>query len=310
MARLRRVYGLASFVRVINFHHYRLLSRLIINPRKASGAVTTQTRNPTIIRRTTLRPCPHLKNSKRRPGPACEIMRLSPMVYSIVLHPWNLANSSAVGLGSHTSDNNGPETLRATSPVAHEAELNEDLRDHIPIQTAETLEELDRRRVRNAVEPNAPPLHGKVLVELTIPSHLTSRASFVVAARRTEMFQEHKSLANITITNLYMAVLLQLVVVVFYIHLALRLLIDGPMEMLEPMLITSLLLLAYGVSKTCVGRVYAGPDLLLTPLEYTRDVLREKAHRGLRAVTKTFVGILVYAVRVAIGEGLVGVEIK
>jgi hypothetical protein len=200
--------------------------------------------------------------------------------------------------------------LRTTVPAVHEAELSKDLRDHIPVQIAETLEELDRQHVRNAEEPHIPPLRVKIQMELTIPSHLTSRASFVAATRRTEMFQEHKSLANITISNLYMAVLLQLIVVVLYIYLALRVLIDGPMEMFEPVLITSLLLLAYGISKACVGPVDAGPDLLLTPLEYTRDVLREMAHQGLRAVTKTFVGILMYAVRVAISEGVVGVEMK
>jgi hypothetical protein len=90
-AQLRRMCGLASSVRVINFPHYKMLSRLTINSRKASGAATIQTQNPTIIQTKTLRPCLHPGNSKRRSALAHEIMRRSLMVRSIVISSMDIS---------------------------------------------------------------------------------------------------------------------------------------------------------------------------------------------------------------------------
>jgi hypothetical protein len=163
---------------------------------------------------------------------------------------------------------------------------------------------------RRDTDPTAQPLHVKIQMELDIPSHLIARGGLPDVFRRTEVFQEEKAFANIAVTNSYAAVLLQLAVVVFYIHLALRVLIDGPVKMLKPVLIISLLLLAYGVNKARHGHVAAGSDLLLTPLEYTRDVLQERAHQGLRAVTKIFVDMVVDAVRIAVSEGLMDVKME
>jgi hypothetical protein len=147
-------------------------------------------------------------------------------------------------------------------------------------------------------------------MELTIPSHLTSRTNFQIVAYRTEMFQEHKSFANIDITNAYAAVFLQLGVLMLYIHLALRVNIDGPAEISKSVLFTLLLLLSYGISKAAIGRVDAEPDVVFTPLEWVSDILQEKALQGLRAITTTFVVALVHALRVAVSEGLVEVEMK
>jgi hypothetical protein len=147
-------------------------------------------------------------------------------------------------------------------------------------------------------------------MELTIPSHLTSRTNFQIVAYRTEMFQEHKSFANIDITNAYAAVFLQLSVLMLYIHLALRVIIDGPAETSKSVLFTLLLLLSYGISKAAIGRVDAEPDVVFTPLEWVSDILQEKALQGLHAITTTFVVALVHALRVAVSEGLVEVEMK
>jgi hypothetical protein len=163
---------------------------------------------------------------------------------------------------------------------------------------------------RRDADPNAQPLHVKIQMELNIPGHLIARAGVPAVFRRTAVFHEEKTFANITVTNPCAAILLQFVVVVFYIHLALRVLIEGPAKMLKPVLIISLLLLAYDVNKARHGHVAAGSDLLMTPLEYTRDVLQERAHQGLRAVTKIFVNLVVDAVRIAVSEGLMEVEME
>jgi hypothetical protein len=192
--------------------------------------------------------------------------------------------------------------------------LNDGLDDQAFNETSEATEPLvdgtPFSQSRQDAEPNAQPLHVKIHMELNIPNHLIARAGLPVVFRRMKVFHEEKTFANITVTNSYAAILLQFVVVIFYIHLALRVLIDGPAKMLKPVLIISLLLLAYGVNKARHGHVAPGSDLLLTPLEYTRDVLQERAHQGLRAVTNIFVNMVVDAVRIAVSEGLMEVELE
>lgn len=87
-----------------------------------------------------------------------------------------------------------------------------------------------------------------------------------------KLFEGPKSFSNITIEDPALAVALQLIVVLFYIWLALQILITGPKYIFSLIF----MVLAYVAAKTYMGNVDRIPDLLVLPLEIAKTFLMRK----------------------------------
>jgi hypothetical protein len=223
--------------------------------------------------------------------------------------PSTVGDDTLVGDSSDHNDNHvGDKTSGRTKAFTRDEPLSQSVRDFVAFEVAKAIKEHDRQYAKDAEKPKNLPMLIKIHMYMTIPKRLATSPNPRVVTQHTKMFGGPKSFANITITNPVAAIALQLLFVVYYIELALRVLIHGPASMFTSLLMFSLVMIAYAAWMAQIGNIVAGSDLLSTPLEYVRDLAMEEAHRGVRMVVKIVVDVLVDALRDMLDEKMLEVD--
>jgi hypothetical protein len=214
-----------------------------------------------------------------------------------------------MGDSSYHSDHYiGDDTPAETQALTCDEPLSQIVREFIASEVAEAIKEHARQHAKDAETSHTPPKHINLRMDMTIPERIATPTKRTVATHRTKMFGGPKSLANITITNPFAAIALQLLVIFYYFELALRVLVHGPASMFTSLLMFSLVIIAYAALMAQIGDNVTGSDLLFTPLEYVRDLSMEIVYRGVGMVFNILVDMLVDALRVLSEEKIMEVE--
>jgi hypothetical protein len=210
----------------------------------------------------------------------------------------------------HNESHIGDKDHVKAKPFDREEPLSHGLQKYVATKVAEALKERDRQQAKDTEKPSASPLLISFHMDMTIPKSPTASQMPPTVALRTRIVEGPKSLANITIKHPLAVIALQLIVVAYYVDLALRVFLYGPLSMFTSIFLDVLVLSAYVTWIARIGNVVTGSDLLLTPLEYIRDLLLEKTQEGVRFASRIVAHILMDTLPVLADEKIVEIEMK